>query len=117
LAIAAASLLGTIGVSPLFWVILLVVVGGIVYAQSRRWLEKLDLLIIVALTLLLVWLFPFSLLHKIVLLPPLSGMAQALGINSHPILTVLFIAGFTCLLAIAATAVFRLIYNLLSRFL
>jgi hypothetical protein len=32
-------------------------------------------------------------------------------------MVVLLIAGFTCLLAIAATVVFRLIYNLLSRFL
>lgn len=116
LAIALASLLGTAGLSPLFWLFLLIVVGVIVFAQTRRWLEKVDLLIIAGLTLLLVWLFPFSLLHKIILMPPLSLMAQALGLG-HPILIVLLIAIFTSLLAIAATAVFRLIYNLLSRLL
>lgn len=116
LAIAFASLLGTVGLSPWFWLILLAIIGGFVYAQTRRWLEKIDLLIIAALTLLLVWLFPFKLLHKIVLLPPLSAIAQALGIGS-PILIILLIAIFTCLLGIAATAVFRLIYNFLSRFL
>lgn len=116
LAIALASLLGTVGLSPWFWLILLAVMGGIIFAQTRRWLEKVDLLIIASLTLLLVWFFPFSLLHKIVLIPPLNGISQALGLG-HPIFMVLLVALFTCLVAIAATTVFRLIYNLLSRLL
>ena len=115
LAIAIASLLGTAGISPLFWLVLLGCVSGIVYAQSRRWVEKVDLLIILAVTLLLVWLFPFGLLHKILLLPPLNSIAQVIGIGSV-IGLILLIAGFACLIAVATTAVFRLIYNLMSRF-
>jgi serine/threonine-protein kinase len=114
-AIAAASLLGTIGLSPLFWIILVAVIGGIVLAQTRRWLEKVDLVIVAVLTLLLVWFFPFNLLHQIVLSPPLNVIAQALGLG--PRMMVLLIAGLACLLAVAATATFRLIYNLLSRLL
>lgn len=112
-AIAVASLLGTAGLSPLFWLILLGIVGGIIFAQTQRWLEKVDLLIIAGVTLLLVWFFPFNLLHKAVLLPPLSGLAQILGAGSPGI--ILLIAGFTGLFAIAATAIFRLIYNLMAR--
>jgi serine/threonine protein kinase len=113
-AIAVASLLGTAVLSPLFWLILLGVVGGVIFAQTQRWLEKVDLLIIGGVTLLLVWFFPFNLLHKIVLLPPLSGLAQILGAGS-PIVMILLIAGFTGLFAIAATAIFRLIHNLMTR--
>lgn len=116
LAVAIASLLGTVGLSPWFWLALLAVMGGIVFAQTRRWLEKVDLLILAGLTLLLVWFFPFSLLHKIVFAPPLYGISQALGLG-RPIFTVLLVALFTCLVAIAATTIFRLIYNLLSRLL
>jgi serine/threonine protein kinase len=116
LAIAVASLLGTAALSPLFWLVLLGGMAGVVFAQSRRWLEKVDLLIVAGLTLLLVWLFPFSLLHRIVLLPPLNAIAQVLGLG-HPVLMILLIAGFAALVAIAATAIFRLIYNLISRLL
>jgi serine/threonine protein kinase len=116
IAIAIASLLGTAGLSPLFWLLLMGTVSGMVYAQSRRWVEKVDLLIIVVVTLLLVWLFPFSLLHKILLLPPLNGVMQVLGIGSA-VGMILLIAGFACLIAVAAAAVFRLIYNLMSRFI
>ncbi len=116
IAIALASLLGTAGLSPLFWLLLLGIMVSLVYAQMHRWIEKVDLLIIVGVTLLLVWLFPFGLLHKILLLPPLNGMAQALGLGSV-IGLILLIVGFTCLIAVAAAAVFRLIYNLMSRFL
>ncbi|MFM7424342.1 MAG: protein kinase domain-containing protein [Elainella sp.] len=116
LAIAVASLVGTATLSPLFWLVLLGVMAGVVFAQSRRWLEKVDLLIVAGLTLLLVCFFPASLLHRVVLLPPLSVIAQALGLG-QPLLTILLIAGFAALVAIAATAIFRLIYNLISRLL
>jgi serine/threonine-protein kinase len=116
LAIAVASLLGTAGLSPLFWLVLLTVLGGMIFAQTRRWIEKIDLLIVAGVTLLLVWFAPFNLLHRIILVAPLSSVATALGLG-QPVMVVLLIAGFTCLLAIAATVVFRLIYNLLSRFL
>jgi serine/threonine-protein kinase len=117
LAIAVASLLGTVGFSPVFWLVLLALVAVVVYAQTQRWLEKVDLLIIAGVTLFLVRFLPFALLHKVVLLPPLSLIAQALGIGNSPLAIILLIAGFTGLVAIAATAAFRLIYNLLSRLL
>lgn len=116
LAIALASLVGTAGLSPFFWLVLLVLLLGLIFAQMQRWLEKVDFLIISSLTLLAVWLFPFNLFHKIILMPPLSAIAQALGLGS-PILMILVIAGFISLIAIAATVIFRLIYNLLSRLL
>jgi hypothetical protein len=75
------------------------------------------LLIIAGVTLFLVRFLPFALLHKIVLLPPLNTIAQVLGIGNSPLALILLIAGFTGLIAIAATAAFRLIYNLLSRLL
>ncbi|MBF2074438.1 MAG: protein kinase [Synechococcales cyanobacterium C42_A2020_086] len=114
LAIAIASLLGTSALAPGFWLILLGVLGGMIFAQSRRWIEKVDLAIIAVISLLLVQFLPF--LHRVVLLPPLAALAQSLGISS-PIPVILLVAGVSCLLAIAATALFRLIYNLLSRFL
>ncbi len=117
LAIAVASLLGTVGLSPVFWMVLMALVAVMVYAQTRRWLEKVDLLIIAGVTLFLVRFLPFALLHKIVLLPPLNTIAQVLGIGNSPLALILLIAGFTGLIAIAATAAFRLIYNLLSRLL
>lgn len=116
LAIALASLLGTVGFSPLFWVLLLAIMAGLLLAQTRRWLEKVDFVIIAGVTLLAVWLVPFNLLHRIVLMSPLNEIAQALGLGA-PILMILLIAGFSGLVAIAGTALFRLIYNLLSRFL
>jgi serine/threonine-protein kinase len=109
LAIALASLLGTIK-SPLFWLILLIVIAGLIFAQTRRWIEKADLLIVAGVSLLLVWLVPFNLFNRIILQPWLNLLGQ-------PILRILLIAGFTCLIAVAATVVFRLIYNLLSRWL
>lgn len=115
LAIALASLLGTVGLSPVFWLLLLVVMGGLAYAQSRRWIEKVDLAIILGATLLLVALF--SGLHRVILSPPLNSIAQAMGLAGSPILTILFIAGFSALIALGAATVFRLIYNLLSRVL
>lgn len=114
-AIALASLLGTAGLSPLFWLLLLAAMAGMVYAQSRRWVEKIDLLIIAGVTLLLVWLVPFSWLHQVILLPPFQSIAQALGLDGSTILIILFIAAFSSLLALGAATVFRLIYNLLSR--
>ncbi len=116
LAIALASLLGTAGLSPFFWLILLGLMTGLIFAQMQRWVEKVDFLIIAGLTLLAVWLFPFNLFNKILLMPPLSTIAQALGLGS-PVVMILVIAGFMSLIAIAATVIFRLIYNLLSRLL
>jgi serine/threonine protein kinase len=99
LAIALASLLGT-AVAPTFWLILVVVLSAMVLAQSRRWIERVDLLIITGVTLAAVILLPV--LHQAV-----GGTIQV----------ILVVAVFSGLIAVTVTAVFRLIYNLLSRLL
>ena len=72
------------------------ILGGLIFAQSRRWIEKWDLLIIAGITLA-VMLF----------VPVLRG--------ALPIQQVGFLAVFAGLFAIALTALFQLIYRLLSR--
>jgi serine/threonine-protein kinase len=102
LAIAIVSLLGTTVVSAGFWLVLLI---GLVLFQARRIIERVDLLIIAGITLAVVLIFPIF--HQIV-------VSWAAG-NLIP--TVVLISVMGGLLAIAITALFRLIYTLLSRVL
>lgn len=107
-AIALASLLGTSFLAPNFWLILLGIMGASIFAQNRRWIEKIDLLLIAGITLGLV-----------AFLPPLNqaitaAIVSALGSKLIAIFLISLLAG---LLAVAVTIVFRLIYNLLSRLL
>ncbi len=92
-AIALYSLLQspliTLGVSAL-------ILGVLIFAQFRRWIEKLEMLIIAGFTLAIVLFIPA--LHK--------------GSNIQAIALQAVAAG---LIAIALTALFRLIYNLLTR--
>ncbi len=99
IAIALASLLGTTLITTGAWVVLLV---GLIFVQWRRWIEGKDLLIIAALTLALILFLPG--LHKIV--------SSLQGIGTWQ--TVLILAIVAALGAIALTAIFRLIYKLLS---
>lgn len=95
IAIALTSLL-----RPL-WVgagVSLLIVSALVFAQSRRVIEKIDLLIITGITLGLMYL--------------LRGFWT---LTFFP--NILIVATFAGLLAIAVAALFRLIYTLLSRFL
>jgi serine/threonine-protein kinase len=101
LAIALLSLSGTVLIGAGFWVVLLV---GLVFLQNRRIIERLDLLIVVGLTLPIV-----------LFLPPLHGAVARLGNNV--LTTVIAIAVVTGLSAIAVTALFRIIFNLLSNWL
>ncbi|HEY9654859.1 MAG TPA: serine/threonine-protein kinase [Crinalium sp.] len=101
LAIALLSLSGTVLIGAGFWVVLL---AGLVFLQSRRIIERLDLLIVVGLTLLIV-----------LFLPPLHRAVALLGDNVLTI--VIAIAVVTGLSAIAVTAFFRIIFNLLSNLL
>lgn len=82
----------------------LLVSAGLVFAQSRRLIERVDLLIIVVATLGLMVFFP--------------GLRQGIGVwaTANPVLTLVFIAGMVGLAAIAATALFRLIYRILANF-
>lgn len=92
--VALASLLGITGVSAIVWGL---VVGGLVFVQSRRWIEGKDLPIITGLTV-----------AAVVLIPALRAYAMPM---------ILMITLFSGLSAIAITALFRLVYRLLSRIL
>lgn len=107
-AIALASLLGTSLLAPNFWLVLLGIVTAMIFAQSRRWIEKIDLVLIAAISLGLV-----------MFLPPLNQAltASIVGAVGSKIIAVLLISLLAGLLTTAVTIVFRLIYNLLSRLL
>lgn len=72
-----------------------VILSGLIFAQSQRWLEKFDLLIIPALTFAIIFFIPF--LH--------SGLV---------IQMVIILPVVSALIAIAVTSIFRLIYRLIS---
>jgi Protein kinase domain len=103
LAIALSSLLGTI-VNPNFWLLLAGMLGAFIFAQSQRWIEKVDLLIIAAITLGLVMFVPLF-----------SRILGILAVGGAPTQAILFVSVFAALMAVAVATVFRLIYNLLSR--
>ncbi|PSB31138.1 serine/threonine-protein kinase [Chlorogloea sp. CCALA 695] len=102
IAIALLSLLGTTLISTGAWLVLL---GALMFVQWRRWIEKVDLLIIAGITLGLV-----------LFLPGLNATVSSFqGIGAVQAVLILAIVG--ALVAIALTAIFRLIYKLLSRIL
>lgn len=77
------------------------ILGLLIYLQYRRILEGKDMPIIVVITLVAV------------LFPPLHKAALGLGFQNW-IVSVLFVTILAGALAVAVTALFRLIYNLLS---
>ncbi|MGK7874574.1 MAG: protein kinase [Xenococcaceae cyanobacterium] len=98
--IAFTSLLPNPAISMGLWGMSL---GGLIFAQYRRIIEKVDLLIIAGISSGLVWFVPA--LHKL------------LVANNLEVFFVIVLAIFAGAAAIAVTALFRLIYQLLSRFL
>ncbi|MEH2196477.1 MAG: serine/threonine-protein kinase [Nostoc sp.] len=72
-----------------------VILGILIFAQTRRWIEKFDLLIIPTITFAIIFFLPF-----------LQG---GLGIQ-----VVITLSVAAALVAISLTAIFRLIYKLLS---
>ncbi|WP_250124112.1 bifunctional serine/threonine protein kinase/MFS transporter [Chroococcidiopsis sp. CCMEE 29] len=92
IAIALYSLLRspaiTLGVAAL-------ILGGLIFAQTRRWIEKWDLLIIAGISLAIIFLLPILR-------------------STIPFNVVAFLALAAGLIAIALIALFRLIYKLLS---
>jgi serine/threonine protein kinase len=72
-----------------------VILGILIFAQTRRWIEKFDLLIIPTITFAIIFFLPF-----------LRG--------SVDVPSVIILAVAASLIAISITAVFRLIYKLLS---
>ncbi|MEG4033572.1 serine/threonine-protein kinase [Microcoleus sp. S36b_A4] len=99
LAIALTSLLPSPGLSI---GLLGMIVAGLIYGQYRRAIEQTEMLIIGAGTVALLWFFPV-----------LQTAAVAIYPNS-PLTGVLFVGWLGALGAIAGTAIFRLIYKLLS---
>lgn len=102
IAIALVSLLGTTLISAGFWVVLVAILIG---AQLARFIEKIDFLILAVISLVIVGF--------VGQLNWASGFIQA----GHPVLNILVVAGFTGLLVLAIAILFRLIYQLVSRFL
>ncbi len=98
LAIALTSLLPNPGVSI---GLLGMIVGGLIFGQYRRAIEQTEMLIISTGTLAVLWLFP-ALRAAVTIYP------------NSPITGVLFVGWLAALGAIAATAIFRLLYKLLS---
>ena len=92
IAIALASLLQpsviSLGLSAL-------ILGVVIFAQSRRWIEKVDLLIIAGITLAIIFFLPVLR-------------------DGFTIQVVAFLAMAAGLVAIALTALFRLVYRLIS---
>ena len=78
------------------------IVGGLIYGQYRRAIEQTEMLIIGAGTLAMLWFFPAL------------RSAATMIYPGAPITGVLFVGWLAALGAIAATAIFRLIYKLLS---
>ena len=75
--------------------IAVVILTGLIFAQTRRWLEKNDLLIIPTISFAIIFFIPF--------------LRGGIGIQQ------IIILGFTsALIAISATTLFRLIYKLIS---
>jgi len=99
LAIALGSLLSTL-VSPVLWILWLGMLGGLIFAQSRRWIERYDFVIIGVATLLLVLFVPF-----------LNGVIAANSTQIVPIIAIL-----TGLVGIVVGILFRLIFLIMSRF-
>jgi serine/threonine protein kinase len=92
IAIACFSLIN----NPMITVAMsLVILGLLIFAQTRRWIEKFDLLIIPAISLAIIFFIPL--------------LRGDLGIQQ-----VLILATAAALVSIALTALFRLIYKLLS---
>jgi hypothetical protein len=100
LTIALVSLLGTSWISAGFWVVLLVI---LLLAQVLRVIEKIDLVILAAMTLGLV-----------TLVPSLNRAVSLLGIE-NAFLNIFFLAIFSGLVVLAVAIVFRLVLQLVSR--
>jgi serine/threonine protein kinase len=84
----------------------LVISFGLVFAQSRRWIERIDLLIFAGITLALV-----------LFVPVLNGVIPNPSGSMTRTQAILLIAVLCPLIAIAITSLFRLIYKLLSTLL
>ncbi|NEU73667.1 serine/threonine protein kinase [Hassallia byssoidea VB512170] len=94
-ALIAIALLSLLKSPEITLAVSCVILGILIFAQTRRWIEKLDLLIIAVITFVPIYFIPI--LHA--------------SLSSKEVLIFAVAAG---LIAIAVTAIFRLIYKLLS---
>ena len=95
LAIALTSFFGTNLISSGFWLLLL---AGLVFAQLRRIIERVEMIVFAGVTLGIIWF-----------VPNLQG--------NTPISTILLLAALAGLGTMAVAILFRLVYGVLSRFL
>ncbi|MEA5502573.1 serine/threonine-protein kinase [Halotia wernerae UHCC 0503] len=93
-ALIAIILFGLFKPSIIPLVVSAIILGTLIFAQTRRWIEKFDLLIISGITFALVFFMPF--------------LRRGIGVQEVVILAVI-----GCLLAVAVTALFHLVYKLL----
>lgn len=75
-----------------------VILNGLIFAQTKRWLEKFDLLIIPAVSFTIIFFIPF--------------LRSNIAIEQ-----VIMLAAIAALISIAVTTLFRLIYKLMSSIL
>ncbi|MBE9102390.1 protein kinase domain-containing protein [Vacuolonema iberomarrocanum] len=101
LAIALISLFGTTMVNPVFWIPWLGIVGALLFAQSRRWLDWKDILLLAIITFLVVMFMPWF----------------NTAITGNPWAIIPILAILTGLVAIVVGILFRLIYLLVSKLL
>jgi len=94
-ALIAIALLSLVKLPIVTFTVACVILGILIFAQTRRWIEKFDLLIIPTITFAIIFFLPF--------------LRGGLGIQAVVILSVA-----AALVAISLTAIFRLIYKLLS---
>ena len=74
------------------------ILTGLIFAQTRRWLEKFDLLIIPSVSLAIIVFVPY--------------LRSNIAIEQ-----VIMLAAMAALISIAVTTLFRLIYKLISSIL
>lgn len=97
-ALISIAFLSLLNSPPITFIVCAVILGILIFAQTRRWIEKWDLVIIPGITLLIIFLIPL-----------LQG---SLGIQEIVVLSIA-----ASLITVALTSLFRLIYKILSSIL
>ncbi len=111
--IAVTSLLPSAGLSMGAWGMLL---GGLLFAQARQLIERLEILIISGLTVALFWFVPS--LHGLAMVTVIQApLATTLPLFQNTFFVIMAMAGFAGLGLVAVTTLFLLIFKLLSRLL
>jgi hypothetical protein len=87
--------------------------GGLIFGQSRGWIEALEMGIMVALTLVAFWFLPM--LYRLPVIALVQGpLATVNPLFQNPFFVVLAMALFLAMGLIAVTALFLLIYKFLT---